>query len=455
MKKPTTLDFSEGPIFRKILMFAIPMMLNSLVQNLYSTADTVMVGQFVGNNAMAAVGASGQPLVLLVNFFAGLGLGVTVVCGNLKGARKQRELNECMQTSVLLGVLVGAVITLMGIPLTRSLLVAIDTPAEILEDAVLYMIIRLAAGIPWLMGAFLANIFYAYGETRLPMTVSIISGFVNVALNALFLIVFDMGVEGVAIATVVSQVINVVAYMVALYNPRGTYKLRLKELKMRTAYVVQILRLGIPTGLNNIVFSVSNVLLQSAVNSFGTVVVAGNTAADNIISYVFLVISNFMAASITATSQCFGARKFHRIDQLTIRSAFGCAAIVAGGALLATIFARPLMELFVNKSEPNWQDVIDKGFPKMMFSCWGYIIFSFAQVFSGVLKGIRKATLALACNLGGVIVPRLIWVWFVVPKMHTPIMLYAIYPISWVISTLILLYALLYCRKKMLAEVTA
>ena len=216
MKKRTTLDFSEGPIFRKILMFAIPMMLNSLVQNLYSTADTVMVGQFVGNNAMAAVGASGQPLVLLVNFFAGLGLGVTVVCGNLKGARKQRELNECMQTSVLLGALVGAAIMLIGIPLTRPLLVSMDTPAEILEDAVLYMAIRLAAGIPWLMGAFLANIFYAYGETRMPMIVSIISGFINVALNALFLIVFDMGVEGVALATAISQIFNVVAYMIAL-----------------------------------------------------------------------------------------------------------------------------------------------------------------------------------------------------------------------------------------------
>lgn len=453
MKKRATLDFSEGPIFRKILMFAIPMMLNSLVQNLYSTADTVMVGQFVGNNAMAAVGASGQPLTLLVNLFAGLALGVTVVCGNLKGARKQRELNECMQTSVLLGALVGAAITLIGIPLTRPLLVSMDTPAEILEDAVLYMAIRLAAGIPWLMGSFLSNIFYAHGETRLPMIVSIISGFINVAFNALFLIVLDMGVEGVALATAVSQVFNVVAYMIALYNPKGEYKLRLKDLKIRMEYTVQILRLGIPASLNNIVFSISNVLLQSAVNSFGAVVVAGNTAADNIISYVSLAMTNFAAASLTATSQCFGARKFRRIDQITIRSTVGSVVMVTATALLATIFARPLMELFVNKAEDNWAEVVEKGFPKMMFTCWGYIVFSFAQVFVAVLKGVRKTTLALFCNLGGVIVPRLIWVWFVIPKMHTTTMLYAIYPISWLISSVILLYALLHCRKKLLAEI--
>jgi Na+-driven multidrug efflux pump len=143
------------------------------------------------------------------------------------------------------------------------------------------------------------------------------------------------------------------------------------------------------------------------------------------------------------------------VDQVAIRSAVGSAVIVAVGALLATLFAEPLMGLFVNKSETNWQEVIDTGFPKLMFTSWGYIIFSFAQVFGGVLKGLRKATLALVCNLGGVIVPRLIWVWFVIPKMHTPIMLYAIYPISWVISTGILLYALLHCRKKLLVEETA
>ena len=453
MKKRATLDFSEGSIFRKILMFAIPMMLNSLVQNLYATADTVMVGQFVGNNAMAAVGASGQPLALLVNLFAGLALGVTVACGNLKGARKQRELNECMQTSVLLGAVVGAAIMVLGIPLTRPLLVSMDTPTEILKDAVLYMMIRLAAGIPWLMGSFLANIFYAHGETRMPTIVSIISGFINVALNALFLILFDMGVEGVALATVISQIFNVVAYMVALYNPKGEYKLRLKELKIHKTYMVQILRLGIPASLNNIVFSVSNVLLQSSVNSFGPVVVAGNTVADNIISYVSLAMTNFAAASLTATSQCFGAQKFRRIDQIAIRSSVGSAVVVAVAALLATVFARPMMELFVNKSEPNWQEVVEKGFPKMMFTCWGYIIFSFAQVFVAVLKGIRKTTLALFCNLGGVISPRLIWVWFVIPKMHTTTMLYAIYPISWFISSVILLYALLHCRKKLLAEI--
>ena len=450
MKKRTALDLTEGPVMRRLMLFAIPLMINAVVNSLYSTADKVMVGQLVGSQAMAAVGASSQPLTLLVTFFGGMALGVNVVCGNYRGARKHRELRECMHSAVVMSLLAGIVVALLGVPLTKPLLQAMGTPKGILDDAVLYMIIRLSAGPAWFMAEFLSNIFYAHGETRMPMVLNILSGLVNVALNALLLIVFHMGVEGVAIATAASQVINAVVYVVILYNPRGEYKLRLQETKLRLHYVQRILAVGVPTGLNNTVFSISNVLIQSSVNSFGAVVVAGNSAADSINTYVALFMNSIASAALSATSQCYGAGKHKRIDEILRKACVGSMLLVACAAALVTVFARPLLGLFVKKSEVGWEDVVTKGIPKLMFTCWGYIIFSIAQMLAAGLKGIRAATPALLGNMGGVIVPRLLWVWFVVPNMHTPNMLYAIYPISWAISSAVLFTVFLHYRKKKL-----
>lgn len=452
MKKRTALDLTEGPVMRKLMLFAIPLIINTVVQSLYSTADKVMVGQLVGSQAMAAVGASSQPLILLVNFFAGMALGVNVACGNFKGARMHRALRECMHTAVLLSLLAGITVAVMGIPLAKPLLVAMETPDEILDEAVLYMIIRLAAGPVWLMGTFLSNIFYAHGETQIPMVLNIVSGVANVALNAVLLMVFHMGVEGVAIATAVSQAINAVVYAVILYNPRGEYRLRLRETKLHLHHAQKIMAVGLPTGLNNTVFSISNVLLQSSVNSFGAAVVAGNSAADSIQTYVAVFMNSLASAALSATSQCYGAGKYKRIDETLIKACIGSAVMVACAASVVTVFARPVLGLFVKKSEPGWEIVVEKGIPKLMFCCWGYIIYSLAQILAGCLKGIREATPALLCNMGGVIVPRLIWVWFVVPNMHTPNMLYAIYPISWAISTGILAVTFFHYRKKKLLQ---
>lgn len=450
MKKRTALDLTEGPVLRKLMLFAIPLIINTVIQSLYSTVDKIMVGQMVGSQAMAAVGASSQPLILLVNFFGGVAIGVNVVCGNLKGARKERELRSCMHTAVLMSVLAGFAVALLGIPLSRPLLQAMDTPAEILDEAVLYMLLRLAAGPVWLMGTFLANVFYAHGETRLPMVLNMVSGVANVLINALMLTVCRMGVEGVAIGTMASQAINAVVYTVALYSPRGEYKLRLRETKLHLQHAWKILAVGVPTGLNNTVFAISNVLLQSSVNSFGAAVVAGNSAADSLSTYVSVFMNSFASAALSATSQNYGAGKHKRIDEIVIKSCLGSVALVACAASLVTVFARPLLGLFVKKSEPGWEAVVEAGIPKLMFCSWGYIIYSLAQMLSVCLKGIREAMPALLCNMGGVILPRLVWVWFVVPYMHTPNMLYAIYPISWAISTGILAAVFLHYRKKKL-----
>ena len=444
MKKRTTLDLTEGPILRKLLMFALPLMLNSVIESLYSTADTVMMGRFAGTNAMAAVGASAQPLNLLVTLFAGIALGVNVTCANLRGARKEKELRQCMYSSVLSGFIAGCIVAVIGLLACRPLLVAMDTPEDILEDAVLYMQIRLSSGPYWLLAAFCNNIFYAHGDTQTPTVISLCSGLVNVGLNAVFVLGFGMGVDGVAWATNASLLVKAVVLMALLFAHKGNYQLRFRELRLQMRHVRRIMGVGIPAGLNSIVFSVSNVLLQSAVNSFGSLIVAANTAADNLGTYVSLIMTAFASAVLSGASQCYGAQNYKRIDQLMMKALLGSVVMVAAAASVITVFARPLMLLF--DSDPS---VASAGMPKLMILCWGYIIFSVTQVYASGLKGIRKATTALLCTLGGVVVPRLFWVWLVIPKMHTPSMLYMIYPISWAISAVVVVTVYTRFRRKL------
>lgn len=426
MVKNRKLDMTEGPVFKKLLLFAIPLMINTAINQLYSTADTIMMGRFSGAEAMAAVGASGHPLKLIINLVSGLAMGVTVACGNCRGSGDKKALSECMHSGICLGVLSGLLISLLGVPLCGVLLEALGTPSEILHDATVYMRIRLAFGIPLLLTSFAANIFYASGDTQTATLVGISSGLVNVGLNVVFVPVLGMGVAGVALATGISQVINAAVLCVLLFRPQGQYRLSLRKLKLRWAYVRNILTTGIPTGLSNSIVSFSNVMMQSSVNSFGYLVVAGNTAADNLISYIILIVQSFRSACITAAAQCFGANDLERIKK-TVRCALpGILGIVFALNIVITLFRSPLLGLF--NGDPA---VIQAGIPKLMFNCWGYLIFSLSKVFGGTLAGLRKASLCLICDLCCVILPRLVWVWFVVPYMHTPTILYAIYPATW------------------------
>lgn len=447
MFRKTQLDMTEGPILKKLFLFAVPLIINSVISQLYSTADTMMMGWFAGTQAMAAVGASGHPMNLLVNLFAGLAMGVTVTCGNLKGGRKMKELSECMHCCVLVGLLMGVVISVVGLSLCEPLLRSLDTPVEILDDAILYMKTRLAFGPLWMLASFSTNILHANGDSRIPTLISIFSGLLNVCLNVVFVPFMKMGVEGVALATGISQAVNAVVLSVILFSPRGQYQLTLSGLRLRWKHVLSILTVGIPNGLSNIVFSVSNVLLQSSVNSFGYLVVAGNTAATHVTAYAALVLAAFRSSCVSASAQCCGARKLQRLDQLVKTAIPGGLVLVAILSTLMTLFGKNLMALFTE--DPM---VPELGYPRLLFTCWGDLLFICVKVFGGCLAGMRKSSASLMCDLVGIILPRLLWVWFVVPHMHTPNMLYAIYPISWFIAAVLTGIAFRYYRRKLEAE---
>ena len=444
MLKKQKLDMTEGPIFKKLLLFAFPLIINSLINQLYSTADTIMMGHYAGAGSMAAVGASGHPLKLLIHLFSGLAMGVTVACGNYKGSRDQKALSECMHTGISLGAVSGILISLIGIPLSRYILCVLETPGEILGDASLYMRIRLAFCAPLLLSTFASNIFYACGDSLTATLVGIFSGLANVGLNVVFVPILGMGVTGVALATGISQVINAVVLCVLLFRPKGQYRLSFRKLKLQWKYVRNILTTGIPTSLSNVVVAFSNVMMQSAVNSFGYLVVAGNTAADELISYVILILQSFRSACITAAAQCFGARQLTRIRK-TVRSAIpGLLGVVALLNIVITLFSTTLLRLFTDDPQ-----VVQAALPKLMFNCWGYLIFSLSKVFGGTLAGLRKSSLSLICDISCIILPRLVWVWFVVPHMHSPTILYAIYPITWIMVS-IATGTILHCQMRKL-----
>lgn len=447
MQKKPGLDMTEGPILKKLVLYAVPLVFNSVINQLYSTADTMMMGWFAGTEAMAAVGASGHPMNLLVNLFAGLAIGVDVTCGNLRGGKKTKELSECMHSSVLMGLLIGFFISVWGLLLCDPLLRSLDTPVEILDDAVLYMKTRLYFGPVWMLTTFCSSILHAHGETRIPTLISIFSGLLNVCLNVVFVPFMGMGVEGVALATGISQAANAVALSILLFSPKGAYRLTFSGLRLRWKHVVSILTVGIPNGLSNIVFSVSNVLLQSSVNSFGYLVVAGNTAATHVSAYLTLVLNAFRSACVSASAQCCGAHKLERLDKL-VKTAIpaGLMMVVLLGIPM-TLFGKNLMALFAD--DPA---VPQYGYPRLLFTCWGDLLFIFVKVFGGCLAGMRKSSVSLMCDLFCIILPRVLWVWFVVPLMHTPMMLYAIYPISWFFAAIATGVSFRHYRKKLEAE---
>ena len=447
MKKQADLNLTEGPIFKKLLLFTWPILLRAIISSLYGTADTIMLGQFVGANAMAATSAAGFTLDWLEGPLTNLAIGTNVACAMYIGAGDQKKLRDCSHTAITFGILSGLLALLIGVALTYPILTITNVPAELIGDTALYLILRLV-GIPVSACSWqCSNIFFARGNTRLPMLLGLISGFLNVLLNALFLIVLRLGVLGVALATLITQATDCTIYMIVLFRPNGVYKLKFNELKIHWVHLKQILSIGIPSALNAFVFTFSNMILQTAVNAFGTLAMAGRAAAGALCSYVTLVQDSMGSAVLSATGQCYGAGKYKRIGQIAKIACFGSAGIIAVLTLLFTLCSRFLLGL-VN-ADPN---VIDQGIPFLLFYCWGLVIYTCTVSLSSSLKGMKKATQATIATSVSIIIPRLLWVWIAMPYLKTLNWLYAIYPISWAISSVTVLLVYLHYREKLPSE---
>ena len=444
--KKYEIDMCNGPVLKKMLFFSVPLICSGVLQLLFNAVDVVVVGRFAGDNSLAAVGATTSLINLLVNLFVGLSIGANVLVARFYGAKQQKELDETVHTSIMLSILGGIILTIIGVAFAPIFLKWMATPANILGLASTYLRVYFLGMIPMLVYNYGAAILRAVGDTQRPLYYLITAGVINVTLNLVFVIVFHWGVFGVGLATTISQIVSAILVVKCLIKGTGSIKLVPKELKIHKDKLVRIMKIGIPAGLQGVLFSISNVIIQSSINSFGEIVVAGNSAAANIEGFIYVAMNSIYQATISFTSQNYGAGKYDRISKIlfnglaivtVIGLAMGIGCYLAGPQLLAIYTDNPA--------------VIAEGMIRFSYIALPYVLCGIMEVFVGSMRGMGYVMAPMIVSLIGACVLRLIWIGtiFQVDRFHTIGMLYLIYPISWVVTTIAHIVTYIVIRKKM------
>ncbi|PNT94279.1 MATE family efflux transporter [Clostridium thermosuccinogenes] len=425
------MDMCNGPLFSKILIFALPIMAMNILQLLFNAADMVVVGQFTGREALAAVGATGSLINLIVNLFMGLSVGTSVIVAQDYGAGQPGAVSRSVHTSIAVSIISGLVVMILGLILCEPLLEMMGTPEDIIDLSVLYMKIYFI-GIPAAMVYnFGAAILRAVGDSRRPMYYLIVSGIVNVIFNLFFVIVLHMGVAGVAWATVISQYLSLLLIMICLYRSDGSIRFMPRQMRIDAKKLKDIVKIGLPAGLQGLLFSISNVLIQSAVNSFGSTMVAASSAASNVEGFVGTTMNAYYNAAITFTGQNMGAKKYDRIDTV----AKVCTAlifitwIILGGATV--IFGKPLLGFYTSDPE-----VIELGMLRMKVMMVVYFTCGVMNVYPGLTRGMGFSVMPMLCTLVGACLMRIVWLATFFAWYPTVIMLFACYPVTWSLAGL-------------------
>lgn len=424
--KKYEIDMCNGPLLGKIMIFYVPLMLSGILQLLFNAADIVVVGRFAGNEALAAVGSTGSLTNLIVNLFIGLSVGANVLVARYYGAGQNGELKEMVQTAVATAVAGGVILIFLGFFISRPALNWMGTPEDVISHSVLYMRIYFA-GMPFMMVYnFGSAVLRAVGDTRRPLYYLLIAGVVNVLLNLLFVIVFSMGVAGVAAATVVSQAISAALVIRCLILTDSPYRLELKGIRISGDKLVRMIQIGVPAGMQGALFSISNVLIQSSVNSFGSVAMAGNTAGSNIEGFIYTAMNAFHQAAISFSGQNYGARKYRRIKRVLLICEL--LVMIVGGLMgsLAYLFAGTLLRLYTTDSQ-----VIQYGILRLGIICVPYFLCGMMDTAVGALRGMGYAIMPMLVSLTGACLMRVVWIYTIFQHYHTLKCLYISYPISW------------------------
>ena len=428
-RKNYEIDMTEGPILSKMIRFAIPLMLSSILQLFFNAADVIVVGRFAGSEALAAVGSTGSLINLLVNLFIGLSVGTNVLVARYLGAHDYDNCQEAVHTSILLSVIGGSGLILVGVFFARPLLMLMGSPEDVLPKATLYMQIYFA-GMPLnMLYNFGSAIMRSHGDTKRPLFFLTIAGIINVCLNLFMVIVLHMGVAGVAIATIVSQGVSALLTLGALMRTDGFCRVDLKKLKIHKDKLLGMIRVGLPAGLQGIVFSISNVLIQSSINSFGSVVMAGNTAASNIEGFVYVAMNAMYQTALSFASQNLGAKKYDRLSKIMIQSVATVTVIGIIVGPLAYLFGRQLLGIYSESEE-----VIHYGLIRMRFIATTYFICGIMDVMVGNLRGMGYSVMPMIVSLTGACGTRVIWILTVFAAHHSLEVLYLSYPISWFLT---------------------
>lgn len=427
--KKYEMDMCNGPFLGKIMMFYIPLMLSGVLQLLFNAADIVVVGRFAGSDALAAVGSTSSLINLLVNFFMGLSIGVNVLVARYYGAGQKKELSEIVHTAILTSVVSGFILLILGVMVSGPALELMDTPEDVIKQSTLYMRIYFC-GMPFFMAYnFGAAILRAVGDTKRPLYYLLAAGVINVVLNLIFVIVFSMGVAGVAIATAISQAVSAILVIRCLILSDADYRLDLSKLRIVRDKMFKMLQIGLPAGLQSSLFSVSNVLIQSSVNSFGSIAMAGNTAASNIEGFVYTSMNAFSQTVISFTGQNYGAKKYKNISKILLI----CQGLVTMVGLILgnTAFWGGGLLLQLYSSDP---EVISFGLLRMSIICTTYCLCGMMDTMVGALRGLGCSVMPTIVSLTGACLFRIIWIYTVFENYQTLNCLYISYPISWTLT---------------------
>ena len=417
-------DLTSGPMLQKIILFSLPLAASSILQLLFNAADVVVVGRFAGSTALAAVGSNGALINLLVNLFVGLSLGANVVAARCFGAKDEEGVRNTVQTSVTLGLVSGFLLAVVGFFAARVLLELMSCPEDVIGLSTLYLKIYFIGMPMTMLYNFSSALLRAVGDTKRPL--------------------FCLAVAGVALATIISQTVSACMVTALLVKEKGPLHLDLGHLGFHAGALGQILRIGLPAGLQSTVFSLSNVVIQSAVNSFGSIVVAGNSAASNLEGFVYTAMNAFAQAAVTFTSQNMGARRYDNLDRV-MRNCLLCSIVtglVLGGG--ASLLGEPLLHFYSSD-----EVVVTAGLARMHIICTTYLLCGGMDVLASCLRGRGYSVLPMVVSLVGSCLLRLVWIATIFQLFHTTTMLYLSYPVSWILTTLVHLACLLVVRHKM------
>lgn len=438
------IDLVHGNMLKKIILFAIPVMLSGILQLMFNACDLMVVGKFSGDDSLAAVGSTGALTSLIVNLFIGFSVGANVSVARSIGRKNKERCHDLVHTSILFSFIIGVFLTIFGVLTARFLLMQMDTNEEVLDKATLYLQIYFCGAIFNLLYNFGSSIVRATGETKKPLYYLIIAGVTNVILNLFFVIVLKMDVAGVALATITSQMISCVLIIRYLIKLDGFVHFNIKDLKIDRSSLNEIILIGLPAGIQNSLFAISNVSIQTAVNSFGsTAVVAGNSASNNIGGFIYTSMNSFYQACITFTSQNLGARNVKNCKKVLL-SCLMCSTIA--GLLIgsiAVLLGKPLLGMYASGEE-----AIGYGLIRLSIVGMSYFLCGIADVLVGGLRGLGYSIIPMFTSIIGICGIRLAWIYTVFASNHTLQVLYVSYPISWAITAVVHLICYIVIYKK-------
>ena len=438
MEHANELDMTSGPLLKKIIVFTIPILLSGVLQLLFNAADIIVVGNFAGDNAMAAVGSTASLVSLMTNLFIGISAGANVAVANFYGSKDDEAVQETVHPSVILSVVGGAGLMLIGLLLARPILELMGSPEAVLPLSALYLRIFFLGMPGSLLFNFCASILRATGDTKHPLYYLSVAGILNVVLNLFFVIVLNMSVAGVALATIISQYVSAFLIVRRMTRLNSSIRIRWSKLRVSKSKLLRILRVGIPAGIQSSLFALSNVVIQSAINSFGEVVMAANTASTNIEGFVYIAMNSVYQAAMNFSGQNYGAGRYKRLHKVL----FECLGLVTlvgivlgGGAYLC---GRPLLHIYTDSAM-----VITFGLQRMEIICLTYFLCGWMDTIVGVMRGMGYGIMPMLVSLVGSCLFRILWVQTIFQVYHTLPMLYISWPITWVVT--FLMHVVCYC----------